>query len=390
MNFRNSFIFHKLRKIALFLGPLIIFIRKYTFSSKIYIAVRVFLGLLLNFKDRVTFAKRPLLSKNLVRSSKKSYENFAICFQGPIHLPFSIETIKIYRKTLPKVNIIFSTWKGLDENIIKNLKELDVDVLLLDPPSGEMSKKPGFRATSYQIKSTIEALKFAEKKGIGYSVKHRGDQRAYSSDWLLKLKSLQDSFPNSNDAILEKKILLPSITCSKFRVYGIGDQFHFGVTKDLINFWECPFYEDGAHSLVKNEKVKDFVINGTAIFSEIYLFAKFLERNNYNLQWTLEDYWEIMKNNFCIFDSSFIDFVFNKEKHSSGIQPNLYLEYREEERNYNIPYEPNFTHADWILINKLNNEELPWPNDAKELWVNNNKDFFPPHFKCVKKGGIFN
>ena len=44
-------------------------------------------------------------------------------------------------------------------------------MILLDPPSGEMSKKPGFRTTSYQIKSTIEALKFAEK-GIGYSVKH--------------------------------------------------------------------------------------------------------------------------------------------------------------------------------------------------------------------------
>ena len=99
----------------------------------------------------------------------------------------------------------------------------------------------------------------------------------------------------------QKKILLPSITCPKFRIYGIGDQFHFGKTKDLINFWNCEFYEDGIHSLVKDKNVKNYVINGTAIFSEIYLLSKFLERNNYNLKWTLEDYWNVIKNNFCIF-----------------------------------------------------------------------------------------
>lgn len=387
MNFRSSSIFFKIKKIILFFGPLIFFIKRYTIWTRIYVSTRVFLGLLFTFKDRITFIKRPLLAKDVRRASKISYANFAICFQGPVHSPFSIETIKIYKKTLPDINIIFSTWKGLDEKIVKDLEEIGVDLILQDPPSGELSNKPGFRATSFQIKSTMAALKYADKKGIEYSVKHRGDQRAYSSDWLLKLKALQNSFPNFKDSITEKKILLPSFTCPKFRIYGIGDQFHFGKTKDLINFWDSPYYEDGIHSLVKNEKIKNFLINGTPIFSEIYLMAKFLERNEYTLKWTLEDYWKVMKNNFCIFDCSYIDFVFFKENHSSGVSPLLYLEYREEERNYKAIHETNFTHADWIMVNNFEKDQLPWSNATQELWTNNNKDYFPPYFKRLKPGG---
>ena len=89
-------------------------------------------------------------------------------------------------------------------------------------------------------------------------------------------------------------------------------EFHFGKTLDLINFWDCPYYEDGIYSLVENEKNSDFTINGTAIFSEIYLFAKFLEKNNHKLKWTLHDYWSIMKNNFCIFFTP-IQYCFEKK-----------------------------------------------------------------------------
>lgn len=388
MNIKNSLLFKLLKKFILFIDPQIIFIKKITIWSRLYISVRIFLGFWFDFKDRVTFAKRPLFSKNLVRSSKLDYNNFAICFQGPVHVPFSLETIKIYKKTLPGVNIIFSTWKGLDKKIIQNLEELEVKIILLDPPSGELSKKPGFRATSYQIKSTIEALKFADQQGIEFSVKHRGDQRAYSSDWLLKLKSLQENFPNNDGSILQNKILLPSTTCPKFRVYGIGDQFHFGKTVDLINFWDCPYYEDGIHTLVDKEKNNDYTINGTAIFSEIYLFAKFLEKNNHKLKWNLQDYWSVMRNNFCIFDNSYIDFVFYKENHSFGIQPNLYLEYRENERSYKTSHEYNFTHGDWIMLKNLNIDDLPWSHASHELWQNNNENLFPPNFKLVKSGGV--
>ena len=384
---KKTYLYKFSKKIIIFLLPLILFTRKITTSSRIFIAFRVFLGLLFDFKNRITYIKRPLYSENVNRSSSKSYKNFAICFQGPVMDPFSFETIKIYKKTLPEVNIIFSTWNGIDNKIKMKLEELNVHLLLLDPPNTELSRKPGFRATSFQIKSTLAGLKYVnEKIGCEYSVKHRGDQRAYSSEWLFKLKTLQDTFPNNGNSITESKILLPSITCVKFRIYGIGDQFHFGKTKDLINFWDCPYYEDGLASLIVNHK--NGIINGTAIISEIYLMAKFLEKNNHNLKWTLEDYWSVIKNNFCIFDCSYIDFVFFKENYSFGIQPNLYLEYREDERNYKSAYENNFNHADWIMLQNQNIKDMPWYNSTHELWENNTKEHYPPVFKCIQKGGI--
>ena len=374
-----------LKKIVIRFTPAIVFLRNITYNSKIFISLHVFLGLLFSFRSRVTFIKRPRFSKDVIRTSNYNYSNFAICFQGPIDKEFTIETIKIYMKQLPKINIVVSTWNDInkDKNLLKELEELNVFLVLNDYPETKFGNKPGFRATTYQVKSTVSGLKKAKELNCQYAVKHRGDQRAYSSDWLLKLKNLQESYPNNSSSITKQKILLPSITCQKFRIYGIGDQFHFGLTEDLLNFWDNEYYETGVHSLVNYNKNSNFIINGTAIFSEIYLLAKFLEKNNYKLKWSLEDYWQVMKNNFCIFDCSYIDFVFFKEKSKTGIQPNIYTEYREDERVYSKPYEFNFTHADWLSINNMEIKEIPWYQVPHQKWKNNNPDNFPPSFKNV-------
>ena len=375
-----------LKKIVIKFSPLIIFLRNISYKSKLFISLHVFFGLLFSFSSRITFIKRPRFSKDIVRYSKLNYAKFAICFQGPIDKNFTVETIKIYKKQLPGVKIIVSTWSDIKQqpSLVKSLEELKVFLVLNEYPKTEFGDKPGFRATTYQVKSTVSALKKAKELECNYSVKHRGDQRAHSSDWLIKLKNMQDCYPNNPNSLTKKKILLPSITCQKFRVYGIGDQFHFGLTEDLLNFWDNEYYESGVHSLVNNNQKSDYIINGTAIFSEIYLLAKFLEKNHHNLKWTLEDYWQIMKNNFCIFDCSYIDFVFFKENSKVGIQPNIYNEYREDERTYSKPYEFNFTHADWLIIYNMELNEVPWYTIPHQKWKNNNPKGFPPNFKKIK------
>ena len=383
---KNFFFFNYLKYIVIKISPLIVVFRSWTNQSKLFIAVRVFLGLIFSFRSRITFIRRPRYSVNINRFSRLNYESFAICFQGPLMKDFTLETIKIYKKQLPGVKIIVSTWNDIqkNQNLINKLNDLNVCLIINDLPKTKFGNLPGFRATTYQIKSTLSALNKAKELNCNYSVKHRGDQRAYSSDWLLKLKCMQDSFENNENSITKKKILLPSITCQKFRIYGIGDQFHFGLTEDLLNFWDTEYYETGVHSLVDNKEKSNYLKNETAIISEIYLLAKFLEKNNYNLKWTLKDYWNVIKNNFCIFDCSYIDFVFFKEDSKIGIQPNIYLEYREDERVYHKPYEFNFTHADWLLLFKLEFKDLPWNEIEHQKWVNNNPDGFPPSFKIIK------
>ena len=124
----------------------------------------------------------------------------------------------------------------------------------------------GFNATTLQIFSTLEALKRSKERKILFAVKHRTDQRALEPDWLYRLYFLQKKFTNKNDILIDRILVVASSTM-KNRIYGIGDQFHFGYTEDLLKFWNVPYFIDGIDELVNNEQqTSPFVINDTAVF----------------------------------------------------------------------------------------------------------------------------
>ena len=63
---------------------------------------------------------------------------------------------------------------------------------------------------------------------------------------------MQKKFTNKNDILIDRILVVASSTM-KNRIYGIGDQFHFGYTEDLLKFWNVPYFIDGIDELVKNE-----------------------------------------------------------------------------------------------------------------------------------------
>jgi cystathionine beta-lyase/cystathionine gamma-synthase len=78
--------------------------------------------------------------------------------QGPImlHKSFTYETIRLYNKIFPHVDIILSTWQDEDENTLRELEKLSVKVILNEKPSNH-----GHSNINLQIISTSIGVKYA-------------------------------------------------------------------------------------------------------------------------------------------------------------------------------------------------------------------------------------
>lgn len=377
-----------LKKVILFFSPVLRFIKR-VHSNKIYIAlkysIKLFGSIIQITQSKISIISRPKLSNQITRSPSFDYSNFSICFQGPFYESYTLETIKIYRKMFSNIVIILSTWKNsLSEKNILELKKLDVKLLVFDTPKIPYALQKGYNATTLQIFLTVKALKLAKELGTDYTTKHRTDQRALESDWLYRLYVIQKNFSIKDD-ILKHRILVLGSSTLKNRVYGIGDQFHFGHVDDLLNFWDLPYYLDGLEEIVKDkEQSSPYVINETAVYSETYLMAKFLQKNGYNLKWTLEDYWFALKNYFLIFDDSYIDFSWDKYDSLISVHPKLYKEKLDHEVDYKKNFSNGMNFSDWLFLLNLDSDDLPWKNIEQEKWVNNNPKGLPPFFKIKK------
>ncbi len=375
------------KKVLIFFSPITKVIIKF-YKNKIFVALkysfRLFKSIIQASNNKVTILTRPKSSDQVLRSPSFDYSNFSICFQGPFYESFTLDTIRIYRKMFGNVSIILATWKEtINSKNISELNNLGVEILCLDAPKTPFTFVKGFNATTLQIYSTCEALKKSKEKKILFSVKHRTDQRALESDWLQRLFLLQKNFSNKTD-ILNNRILVIASSTMKNRIYGIGDQFHFGYTDDLIKFWSLPYFNEGINELVKNEKQSTpFVINDTAVFSETYLMSKFLKLNGYNLKWTLEDYWSVLQKYFLIFDDSYIDFTWEKYDSNITVHPKQYLEKFDHEFSYKKNYSNGMSFSDWLILNQCDLNSLPWKNIEQEKWINNNPDGLPPYFKKI-------
>ncbi len=69
---------------------------------------------------------------------------------------FTYETIKLYKKMYPNSIIILSTWNNEKKELVNEIKELGVYVI-----ESELPTNNGHSNINYQLKSTIEAIKFA-------------------------------------------------------------------------------------------------------------------------------------------------------------------------------------------------------------------------------------
>lgn len=254
-----------------------------------------------------TFHLRPKKNKhfNLI-STNTIKEKIGIVIQGPIDYQkkFLIETLKIYQKIFQNSFIYISTWidEEFDYNYINDLK----NVKIFKNP--EPLKSP--YNIDHQIVSTYRGIIEAEKDGCSFILKTRPDIRINKSNSESFLLSIFKTFSTE---IPGGRIIAPSLTTFKYRLYGLTDIVLFGSVQNMKKYFDNTLYLES----LKNYKNLDHnnFINETPVVAEIFLCSRYLMSSGEDLKWDLEDYWDKLKKYFCIIDTSSLDLFWNKYEH---------------------------------------------------------------------------
>ena len=141
----------------------------------------------------MTFRTRPLYSKDITRTADEliNAPGCAIILQGPIlkKNDFTLETVRIYKKTYPAAVLIVSTWQDEDPECLARLRKAGAEVVL--------NTKPAFAGTwsiNFQTVSARGGIVRAKELGIPYIIKSRTDQRMYAPNVLETLHNLVSYF----------------------------------------------------------------------------------------------------------------------------------------------------------------------------------------------------
>lgn len=298
----------------------------------------------------LTYHLRPKKAEDFnLESTCKIDEKIAVIIQGPIQEKFDFlkNTLEIYKKIFKNSIIIISTWKSEDIERINTLKDENIYILFNNEPEKSQSN------IDHQIFSTNIALKFAINHNAKYSIKTRADVRLNKSNLETFFISLIKTFPVKTNSLIKSRIVVPSLITFKFRIFSLSDIVMFGETNDLLQYFDLELFRDGLKKFDLNEK--KLLKNETPVVAEIFLCARFMNKLDNSINWNLENWWDSLKNYFCIIDNSSLDLFWHKYDWN--------YEYRYI-RTYSDKFARAIDFQDWLSL--YNNSENNWRKSSDE------------------------
>ncbi|MFQ1933230.1 WavE lipopolysaccharide synthesis family protein [Aeromonas veronii] len=294
-------------------------------------------------QEFLTIHSRPVNADNVgatVLFETGLYFDVGILIQGPIltNNNFTLETIRLYRKMFPSVNITLSTWRSDSHKICSR----QLDLLRCNLVLSERPVFTGSHNINLQKITTHSGLLSLKECGVIFALKTRTDQRFYSVNTISYLLHLIRQYPASERDVAGRIIELSIATC-KFRPWSMCDMFQFGYLSDLMKMWsfELEFRDRTAEEFAsKRYTVRDIVNENVA---EIFVHRFYAEQCNISCQPTYEDYYDAVRKLFIIIDKEQIDIFW--AKYHSG----------EYSWAGNKPYEQDYflsrlSHAEWSML----------------------------------------
>lgn len=330
----------------------------FTFNKNISTApiIKNAKGILFAFTRKffLSIILRPKFHSDIKYISYKNPKNkFGFVIQGPItgQKKFLIESLKIYKKIFKNVYIVLSTWEN--ENLHFNELKPLCDHLIIN----KMPIDKGVGNINLETTSTFYGLKHLKKKKIEYCLRTRTDCRIYNPRSFIFLKNLLNNFPikkRLNTKIKSRILACSSYSC-KYKLYGITSILLFSKTSELLKYFVSEPYELGCKKIGVNKT--SYMKNNNYVIGESYLCASFLNRIGIKVEWTMQHWETMLKEIFCIFDASSVDFYWNK-----------YERIFEQRRgtNYSFYDNRNLTFADWLTI--YSSKKLMLNNKYREKW----------------------
>ena len=241
-------------------------------------------------------------------------EAAAVVMQGPPYEPddFTIETLKLYARQMPKAQLILSTWNDTPEEILAPIRALGVDVVLSDKPS-----TPGIFNINMQLASARAGVRRAAEQGAEWILKTRTDQRLSHESFMSVLISMAKSFPVASGYKQRFRVIGVGQGSLKYAPYHITDQTIFGHAEDMLAYWDIPLKDDelpaswpkDLEEVYHQVPVGELCKLGAA---ESRLASGFLERVGRPLSWTLVDHWEALRDHFCFVEHSMVELYWVK------------------------------------------------------------------------------
>lgn len=275
-----------------------------------------------NFKNSFfSFHFRPKKTEEIIDDSvriKNKFDKIGIVIQGPLKLEndFTYETIKYYKKVYSECIIILSTWEDERKNVLEKIEELGVRVIRNEKPlSGDINN------FNYQIISTREGIKVAEKMKCKYILKTRTDFRIYDTGIDKFLISLLETYPSNN--INQNKRIIGIGLNIRFYDPSFSDLFQFGTIEEIKRMWNIDLNSDNtAASIYENinkDKYEEYMIKYSSIerynnvsYPEGYILKNYLNSLNVDIGKNLENYYKVLKDNFIIIDMEMINLYWDK------------------------------------------------------------------------------
>ena len=314
------------------------------------------------FKERraqsvFTFHARPLYAKDIQVSpdERKESGEVAIVLQGPLLLThhFTLETIRLYRKSFPKAHIILSTWEDESSEELAEIQKENIHIVLNKKPV-----YPGVVHINFQIHSTSEGIQKAKEIGMKYVLKTRTDQRMYNAQSLAYFQSILKAFPLQKTSIQQQRLVIVGMNTFIYRPYSVSDMTMYGTLADMERYWCVPFNMGKiilppGHSMLAWSREK---------YAEVYFATRFLESIGHMPLFTLADSFACYRDYFCSIDKESLDlywYKYDKEK-----------EYRRIK--YDAVYnDQELTFREWLLLytnkNQLVSESIITQEFGKKI-----------------------
>lgn len=272
----------------------------------------------------------------------------ALVIQGPLVVDddFTLESVRLYRRLMPQVLIVVSTWRSQPPALIERLRAEGVDVVLSDPPAVS-----GGHNVNFQMVSTCAGIRHAKQAGYDYVIKSRTDQRFHAHAVLPYLFALLDEYPPVDPARQRRRIIEPSVSICRYRPYSMCDMFQFGHVDDLLIMWSLPL-DPRSYTAAEyaRERItpRRFAEDRTA---EIYIHRGYLEAIGERTEVELSTYYRHMADYFIVIDKDALDLFWNKydaREHGLAANP-LYQAWRPTAKFYG---------RDWHVVRKFGPEAL--------------------------------
>ncbi|MEM6473502.1 MAG: WavE lipopolysaccharide synthesis family protein [Planctomycetota bacterium] len=248
--------------------------------------------------------------KNAIESSTRlttqnSGSKVGVVIQGPIieRDGLTLETIQLYRNTMPDAELIVSTWNDVSTAVRQEIEAAGCHVVTSDMPV-----ERGPHNLNLQITSTRRGLEYAHKLGCDYAMKTRADTRIHMRDVDRFCIDMLQKFPTNGTAFQSTRLLVMDFATRLYIPYHPSDLMMFAATEDLLFYWSLSLCRADQTFEVCDEF--DRMLEQS--IPEIVLCRSYLQRRGVNLTNDLAQWWQILAEQFLVVDRDMIDFFWPK------------------------------------------------------------------------------